>query len=140
MYIYYHNFACTHFSDCPSFSSIYYHNHFNDCSKSQLYTYIYIITNCNVCQLSARLYFPNPSIPNMFECWWFMLFNDTFNNISVILWRSALLVDETTDLSKFTDKLIAPLVSLNSSSYHMLYRVTCWTFQNILKLNIFWNV
>jgi hypothetical protein len=27
---------------------------------------------------------------------WFMLFNATFNNISAILWRSVLLVEETT--------------------------------------------
>jgi hypothetical protein len=26
---------------------------------------------------------------------WFMMFNTTFNNISVILWRSVLLVEET---------------------------------------------
>jgi hypothetical protein len=40
-----------------------------------------------------------------------MVFNATFNNISVILWRSVLLVEETgvpektTDLSQVTDKL-----------------------------------
>ena len=45
-----------------------------------------------------------------------MVFNATFNNISVISWRSVLLVEETgvyTDLSQVTDKL-----------YHiMLYQV-----------------
>ena len=51
---------------------------------------------------------------------WFMVFNATFNNISVISWLSVLLVEETgvhrenqTDLSHVTDKF-----------YHiMLYRV-----------------
>jgi hypothetical protein len=48
-----------------------------------------------------------------------MVFNATFNNISVILWRSVLLVEETrvsgetTDLSQVTDKLY----------YIMLYQV-----------------
>jgi hypothetical protein len=31
-------------------------------------------------------------------------FNATFNNILAILWRSALLVEKTTDLSPVTDK------------------------------------
>ena len=29
------------------------------------------------------------------QIWWFIVFNATFNNISVILWRSVLLVEET---------------------------------------------
>jgi hypothetical protein len=32
---------------------------------------------------------------NLFGLVWFMVFNATFSNISVILWRSALLVEET---------------------------------------------
>jgi len=34
-----------------------------------------------------------------------MMFNATFNNIAAILWRSVLLVEETTYLSQVTDKL-----------------------------------
>jgi hypothetical protein len=33
------------------------------------------------------------------------VFSATFNNISVILWRSVLLVEKTTDLLQVTDKL-----------------------------------
>jgi hypothetical protein len=40
---------------------------------------------------------------------WFMVFNATFNNISVISWLSVLLVEETgvpgENLSQITDKL-----------------------------------
>ena len=44
---------------------------------------------------------------------WFMVFNDTFNNISVISWRQFYLFFETTDMSQIADKF-----------YHiMLYRV-----------------
>jgi hypothetical protein len=40
---------------------------------------------------------------------WFIVFNATFNNISVIPWRSVLLMEDpvkTTDLSQVTDKLV----------------------------------
>jgi hypothetical protein len=35
------------------------------------------------------------------------VFNVTFNNISVILWQSVLLVEETTDLSRVVQILLA---------------------------------
>jgi hypothetical protein len=34
-----------------------------------------------------------------------MVFNATFNNIFLISWRSALLVEKTSDLSQVTEKL-----------------------------------
>jgi hypothetical protein len=34
-----------------------------------------------------------------------MVYNTTFNNISVISWRSVLLMEKTTDLPQVTDKL-----------------------------------
>jgi hypothetical protein len=54
-----------------------------------------------------------------------MLFNATFNNISVISWRSVLLVEEvgvpeiTTDLPQVTDKL-----------YHIMFNVVSGTLRN----------
>jgi hypothetical protein len=53
---------------------------------------------------------------------WFMVFNATFNNISVISWRSVLLLEETEvpgehhDLPQVTDKL-----------YHIMLYTTPWS-------------
>jgi hypothetical protein len=44
------------------------------------------------------------------------VFNATFNNISAILWRSVLLVEETTDLSQVTVKL-----------YHIMLHTSPWS-------------
>jgi hypothetical protein len=45
-----------------------------------------------------------------------MVFNATFNNISVISWRSVLLAEETTDLSQVTDEL-----------YHIMLYTSPWS-------------
>ena len=50
---------------------------------------------------------------HFFNGWWFMVFNATFNNISVISWRCVLLVEETTDLSNITDKPLSHNVVLS---------------------------
>jgi hypothetical protein len=71
-------------------------------------------TRSYVCHLGAPLgWLPNVCIKVikailvcLFVC--FMVFIAAFNNISVILWRSVLLVEDpekTTDLSQVTDKL-----------------------------------
>ena len=44
-----------------------------------------------------------------------IVFNSTFNNISVISWWSVLLVDKTSDLSQVTDKLLSHNVVSNTT-------------------------
>ena len=58
-----------------------------------------------------------------------MMFNATFNNSSVISWRSVLLVAKTTDLSQVTD--VATLVVIGTdctgsckSNYHTITTTT----------------
>jgi hypothetical protein len=44
-------------------------------------------------------------LTNQFFKVWFMVFNGTFNNISVLSWRISEYLEKTTDLSQVTDKL-----------------------------------
>ena len=59
----------------------------------------------------------------------FMVFNTTFNNISVILWRSVLLVEETR-VPRENHRLVASLTNFKDKKY--VYRVKpvirghCW--------------
>ena len=60
-------------------------------------------------ELACALGYKGQSLLCLFVC--LMVFNTTFNNISVISWQSVLLVEETVDpektmtLSQVTDKL-----------------------------------
>ena len=57
---------------------------------------------------------------------WFMVFNATFNNISVILWRSVLLVEETGVSGENTNVSQVPDIL-----YHIhMYRVHLVTYGN----------
>jgi hypothetical protein len=50
-----------------------------------------------------------------------MVFNSTFNNNSVISWRSVLLVEETGEnLPQVTDKLAAIIIDSCNSTYMLL--------------------
>jgi hypothetical protein len=54
-----------------------------------------------------------------------MVFNATFNNISVVLWRLVLLVEnpgETTDLSQVTDKI-----------YHIMLYFSPWSIFELTR-------
>jgi hypothetical protein len=55
---------------------------------------------------------------------WFMVFNATFNNISVILWRSVLLIEETGGPIEVSDKL-----------YHIMLHQ--WQSENLVG-NVIW--
>jgi len=63
----------------------------------------------------------------------FMVFNATFNNISVILWRSVLLVEypeKTTDMAQITDKLYHIMMCrkhLTRGSVLIIYTIQCLT-------------
>ena len=70
-----------------------------------------------------------------------MTFNTIFNNISVISWRSILLVEETTDLSQVTDKFnhiisvkTRTVTSLSDTPRLQYYDVQTLEYRYISKL------
>jgi hypothetical protein len=70
------------------------------------YEVIYVIKTVmkfHLKKVDTSFHRPLPNMVQRFAC--LTVFNATFNNISVISWRSELLVEKTTDLPQFTDKL-----------------------------------
>jgi hypothetical protein len=78
---------------------------------------------------------PNFSVVSfqfMYGLVWFMVFNATLNNISVISWRSVLLIEETgvpgenTYLSQVTDKLLSYNVVSNAPRHEQGSNSQLW--------------
>jgi hypothetical protein len=75
---------------------------------------------------------------------WFMVFNTTFNNISVISWRSVLLVEETgvhgenqtcfyNQIIDEISKSIVPINSMNEVFIEVDYSLTCNSYGSQIK-------
>jgi hypothetical protein len=58
---------------------------------------------------------------------WFMVFNATFNNISIISWRSVLLVEENTDTRSSRQKLV---LHYDGSKPYVSLFLTKWAKKN----------
>ena len=67
----------------------------------------------------GHLHVPGNGIPSG-GGWWFMVFNVTFNNISVISWWSVLLVEETW----------VPRENHQPAASHFLWSPTLWNISN----------
>ena len=59
-----------------------------------------------------------------------MVFNVTFNNISVISWLSVLLVEETTNMSQVTDKLYHIMLYPLTHKYMTTHFMACYRHFN----------
>jgi hypothetical protein len=55
-----------------------------------------MVLDSSLQEYSEKNNFINMQPPYYYDDDWFMMFNATFKNISVILWQSVLLVEETT--------------------------------------------
>jgi hypothetical protein len=68
-----------------------------------------------------------------------MEFNATFNNISVIAWRSILLVEETGENHRHAASLLQTLSythSLKNKYYHSARKSKLWTYLNTCSLSV----
>jgi hypothetical protein len=82
----------------PSDGNTFWSGDIKNVNDTNMFFFYYIQSNCIKRSSLGQSY--------LFLEFGVMVFNVTFNNISVILWRSVLLVEETTDLLQVVDKLI----------------------------------
>jgi hypothetical protein len=104
------------------------------------------LINSFLCNFSVCVLF-NVSLRNRIKLRFrFMVFNVTFNNISVISWRSVLLVEETAGKLQKCRKSLTNFITFTSITQspllhsHLYYAVTSITHSPLLHSHLYYTV